>query len=425
MKIENVILGAGIAGLAAAQAARDAGQSATIFEARSQAGGLLDNFTIDGFRFDTAVHLSFANEPEVRQVFDKSKYKTHEPEALNWDKERWIRHPVQNNMYPLPIDEKVDLIAGLAAAPDKEVTNYEDWLISQYGEAIARRWPMVYTEKYWTIPARDLGTDWIGQRVRKADLREVLRGAFTEDDSNTFYAKEMRYPEEGGYKSFIQPLIASAEIRYGFRAVTVDPYKKLIQFENGEIVEFNNLVSTVPLPLLITMIADVPVQIRENAASLFATEIDLISVGFNKPKASPSLWFYIYDKETFAARAYAPDWKSSDNAPAGCSSLQFEIYSSRNRPNFHSSEELKRNTISSIVRMGIASESEILFTHHSRTSFGNVVFDLGMEERRDAVLNWVRRQGINVAGRFGEWAYLWSNQSFMSGLSAGRAAFYN
>ena len=419
----NVILGAGVAGLAAAYEARRMGRNAVIYEARRTAGGLLDNFKVGDFRFDQAVHLSFATETEVRDVFDKSAYHTHLPEAVNWDRSLWLRHPVQNNMSPLQTAEKVELIAGLAEAPTIEVNTYEDWLITQYGEPIARRWPMTYTEKYWTLPASRLGTEWIGQRIRRADLREVLAGAFTEDTPNVFYAKEMRYPEEGGYRKFITPMIETADIRTEMKATRICPTRKDITFANGEIVHYDRLISTLPLPVLISLIPEPPAEIASDAESLFATSIDLISVGFNRPKVSPTLWFYIYDIDIFAARAYAPDWKSLDNVPPGCSSLQFEIYSSRERPMQHSVEELKRNTIDAILKMGLAREDEILFVHHRRLPYGNVVFDLGMEERRDRVLRWVREQGIEVAGRFGEWAYLWSNQSMMSGLQAARAAF--
>ena len=75
--IDIVILGAGIAGLGAALRARELNRQAVVFEARDRAGGLLDNFTVDGFRFDHAVHLSFANEPEVRAIFDRTPYLTH------------------------------------------------------------------------------------------------------------------------------------------------------------------------------------------------------------------------------------------------------------------------------------------------------------------------------------------------------------
>lgn len=105
--------------------------------------------------------------------------------------------------------------------------------------------------------------------------------------------------------------------------------------------------------------------------------------------------------------------------PAGCSSLQFEIYSSPRNPQTHSPEELKADTMMALKKMGLVKgEDEVLFMHHKQLPWGNVVFDLGMEERRALVLNWLEKVGIISAGRFGEWDYLWSNQAFMSGMRA-------
>ncbi len=423
MKVENVVLGGGVAGVAAAYAARRHDRRATIFEARNRAGGLLDNFSIGGFRFDTAVHLSFATEPEVRQIFDRTPYHTHQPESLNWDRERWLRHPVQNNMHPLPSEEKVELLAGLAERAPIEINNYEDWLIYQFGRPIAERWPLVYTEKYWTVPARHLGTEWIGQRVRAADFREVLRGAFTPDTPNVYYAKEMRYPKSGGYRAFIEPMLDSAEIVYDHCVERVDTLRRRVHFTNGREVEYDNLVSTLPLPRLVEMMAEASDDVREAAGSLFATQIDLISIGFNRPDVPPSLWFYIYDRDILASRAYSPNWKSPENAPDGCSSLQFEIYSSSRAPQTRTVEELKANTVAALKTMGLADQPDILFVEHMRLPYGNVVFDVGMEARRDKVRRWVASCGVHVAGRFGEWDYLWSNQSTLSGMRAAEAAF--
>ncbi len=419
----NVILGGGIAGVAAAYGAGQRGLEAVVYEASARAGGLLDHLRIDGFTFDTAVHLSFAGEPEVRAVFDRTPYLTHDPKSLCWDAGHWLKHPVQNNLFPLPAQEKVDLIAGLAEQPPATVNNYRDWLIAQYGAPIAERWPLVYNEKYWTIPVEELGTAWIGQRMRRADLREVLRGAFTDDASNTYYVKEMRYPAEGGYRAFIAPMIEAATLRTGHRAVAIDTRARTVTFANGHAVDYEALVSTIPLPRLVEMLDDVPPEIRDLSDTLFATSVDLISIGFNRPRVSPALWFYIYDRDIQAARAYSPDWKSPRNVPPGCSALQFEIYSSRRRPQVASVEEMKRNTVEAVKRFGLAREDEILFVHHTRLAYANVVFDLGMEARRDRVREWVASRGIHTAGRFGEWDYLWSNQAMLSGLRAAEAAF--
>jgi protoporphyrinogen oxidase len=141
-------------------------------------------------------------------------------------------------------------------------------------------------------------------------------------------------------------------------------------------------------------------------------------VALRTPQVAPSLWLYIYDRDIHAARIYAPSMKSPDNAPPGCGSLQFEIYSSVRRPQQATVAEMTENCLAAMEGMGLARRAEVIFTHHKHLPFGNVVFDLGMEARRDRVRGWIEAQGIRVAGRFGEWAYLWSNQSLLSGMKA-------
>ncbi|GAB6853153.1 hypothetical protein JCM15831A_01770 [Asaia astilbis] len=70
------------------------------------------------------------------------------------------------------------------------------------------------------------------------------------------------------------------------------------------------------------------------------------------------------------------------------------------------------------MRMKIATRHDVVFSHYKYFPFGNVVFDRDMECRRDLVRRWVESEGIMLAGRFGEWDYLWSNQAFMSGRRA-------
>lgn len=411
------ILGGGIAGLGAALRARDLDQQAVVFEAASSAGGLLDNFVVDGFRFDNAVHLSFATEPEVRRIFDRTPYLTHPADSTCFDRDVWLKHPVQNNLFPLPAARKVELIKSFLSRPNiAEPANYEQWLFSQYGEDIARSWPIAYTQKYWGTSAERLSVNWIGNRMRRAELDEILFGAFTGETPNTYYTKEMRYPKVGGYKAFIQSLVDDAEIVLNARVTHIDPGARRIDFADGRKVCYDRLVSTLPLPALISMMSGVPEDVQTAAANLEATSIDLISVGFNVP-LNLDLWFYIYDSDIYASRAYSPSVKSPDNAPPGCSSLQFEIYQ-RGRIARFTPEELKDNVRHAIRKMCLAADKNILFIHHKRLPWGNVIFDLGMEDNRQRVREYLAMHGVMSCGRFGEWDYLWSNQSLLSGYRA-------
>lgn len=411
------ILGGGIAGLGAALRARELGQQAVVFEAGASPGGLLDNFVVDGFRFDNAVHLSFASEPEVRSIFDQTPYLTHPADSQCFDRGVWLKHPVQNNLFPLPAERKLALIKSFIARPNiANPAHYQDWLISQYGEDIASSWPIAYTHKYWGTPPDRLSVNWVGNRMRRAELDEILFGAFTDETPNTYYTKEMRYPEKGGYKAFIKPLIDQADIELNSRVLRVDPVEHILDFEDGKQVNYGRLVSTLPLPVLVEMMAGVPDAVSAAAATLEATSIDLISVGF-KGHLDLDLWFYIYDDDLHASRAYSPSVKSPNNVPAGCSSLQFEVYQ-RGRLARFTPEELKSNVRKAISKMNIASCEDIILMHHKRLPWGNVIFDVGMEEQRQIVRNHLEERNIKSCGRFGEWDYLWSNQSFLSGYKS-------
>lgn len=434
MNDQTIILGGGIAGLSAADYARQLGHIFPIYEASPRAGGLLDSFQLETpqgtWTFDNGVHLAFGNEPEVREIFDRTHSISHEAKSLNWDNGYWLSHPVQNNMYPLPADQKADLIAdlaehlaaGAAAAGAPEINTYRDWLLHQYGDKIAERWPLQYTRKYWTVDAAELGTSWVGSRMRRANLREVLLGAMSPDAPNTYYISSMRYPEQGGYRSFILPLLENAVLHSGHRATKLDNRSRTISFENGHHVSYEQLIATIPLPQLIAIMTDVPDEIRAAAQTLFASAIDLVSIGFNRPSVSPSLWFYIYDPDILAARVYSPSRKSPANSPAGHSSVQFEIYSSSRAPQTASVEDLKENCVRALEKLNLVRRDEIVLLHHKHIPYGNVVFDLGMEQRRDKVRAWVHTQNVHLAGRFGEWEYLWSNQSLMSGRKAAQSA---
>lgn len=416
-QIPIVILGAGVAGLGAAHRAAELGRRAVVFEARPTAGGLLDNFSINGFRFDYAVHLSFATEERVRRIFDRTPFFTHSSDSYCFELDRWLKHPVQNNLFPLAPTERVELIKSFLARPaELGGGDYESWLRHQYGDAIAERYPIRYTRKYWGTPAGDLSTSWIGNRMRRAELDEILFGALTAETPNHYYTKEMRYPKTGGYKAFIQPLLDSADIRCCHHCVAIDTDLRLVHFDNGHVVQYEQLVSTLPLPELTTITRPIPDEVLRSANTLKATSIDLVSVGFKRSLVK-DLWFYIYDEDILASRAYSPSIKSPDNVPEGCSSLQFEIYS-RGKDSHFEPEELKSNTLAALRKMHIATEDDIIVLDHRRIAYGNVIFDQDMERHRARVLDWCRAAGIASCGRFGSWDYLWSNQSFLSGFGA-------
>ena len=246
----TIILGAGISGISAGYHLGLKGFNSTIYEQDSEWGGLCGNFTIDGFRFDKAVHLSFAKSEYVQELFKKSSpILRHKPAASNYYKGHWLKHPAQNNLAPLSADEKISIITDFIKNSSKEhtISDYESWLRAQYGDYFSENFPMKYTRKYWTVDADKLSTTWVGTRMYQPDISEVLRGSYTTETPNTYYADEMRYPAKGGYKSFLNLMAKECNIVLNKKAVSIDTELKQVKFEDGSKKDYKHLVSSLPL----------------------------------------------------------------------------------------------------------------------------------------------------------------------------------
>jgi len=419
-----VILGAGISGIGAGyQVRKDKNNKVILFEKNSSWGGLCDNFTINGFRFDRFVHFSFTNNQEVRELFDKgSKSIFHIPNPSNYYKGTWLKHPAQNNLYSLTNEEKEKILNSFKKRNNKsidEIKNYEEWLRIQYGDYFAENFPMKYTKKYWGVEAKELETKWIGNRMYKPTLEEVEQGMRTKDTPLTYYAKEMRYPVTGGYKSYLNYIAKDLDIRLNHKVREVDIKNKVIYFTNNTQETYDELISSIPLSEMNKVIKNIPENIEKEIKKLRWTSGYIISLGLKNKNIPPYLWFYIYDEDIPFARVYSPSHKSSNNSPEGCSSLQLEIYFENEKEFKFSKEELLEKSIQKLVEMKVIREEDLIVRDIRFEKYANVVFDFNIYEARKKIREYLENIGIKTIGRFGEWDYLWSDQSLISGLEKG------
>ena len=415
----NVILGAGIAGISAAYHLKQKGESSVIFEKNNDWGGLCGFFEIDGFRFDRFVHFTFAKDEKIAELFAKSSpLYAHPPVSYNYWRGCWLKHPAQNNLAPLPIEEKVKIIDSFVNRPRKdvaEISDYAEWLRVQYGDYFAENFPFAYTRKYWGVEAKQLETKWVGNRLHVSPLPEVLRGAFAEQQENFYYTKFMNYPKKGGFRSIMNECRKGLDIRLNKKAVRIDTTAKQVEFADGTVEKYDNLISSLPLPEIIKMISDVPENVQNAAKQLRWTCGYQVSLGFNRPDVAKYLWFYIYDEDVPPARVYSPNLKSPDNAPKGCSSLQAEVFFA-NDAKIADKDEVLRQTVSKLKEICQFKDSDVVVKDIRFEPYANIIFTPEIYKSRKVVREWLQAQGIKTIGRFGEWDYLWSHQAFESGM---------
>ena len=415
------ILGGGIAGISAGYHLGLKNINHIVFEKNEKWGGLCDNFTVENrFHFDYFIHLSFTDSIYVQKLFSQSSdYIIHNPVSSNYFKGHWLRHPAQNNLAPLSTELKTEIILDFIKKPSiSNPENYKEWLVAQFGEYFAEHFPSTYTQKYWTIPAEKMTIDWLGNRFSLPPLEKLLKGAFEEQKENFYYAQEMRYPRKGNYKSFLNLMASKTNIQTQKDAILIDLKTKRIDFADSSNVHYDRLITSLPLPELIPRIKDVPKNILLASEKLLCTSGQLVSLGFNRPDIPKNIWFYIYDEDILPARAYSPSIKSPNNVPNNASSLQFETFYSRFSPKKLSGGSLIEHVVEKGERMKLWTANDIQVSDYREIKYANVVFDFERKKNVTIIHEYLKSKGIHFIGRFGEWDYLWSDQSLLSGKNA-------
>lgn len=413
-----LIIGTGPAGLGAAQQAKALGLDYLILEGAEAPFGHCKSFTLGGIVFDEGPHVSFTKNQRIQEMFAASAGDVIDlkPKMLNYWRGSWIPHPVQTNLRDLPKDVSARIVESMRRRPENDQpANYHEWLLSSFGEVFAADFPQVYTEKYWTVHPSKLTTDWIGERISRPPLDEMIKSAGPAvDGKDHHYFSLFRYPRQGGFQSFLKSSLAAHEgrIHYSSQVARVDLKAKKVVTTTGKAYSYDALITSQALDDL-TGLCEISSGAGEARQNLNCSAVTLYSITYRTEKRPPAHWLYIYDREIPFARLHYP-LTLQDRAGDSIQALQVEIYSSKYLPNPVGFNELEPILLG-LERMGLLKRSDILETDRRHCSHANVIFDHGRKNAATFLLSELAGHKVYPVGRFGKWAYLWSDESFVDG----------
>jgi protoporphyrinogen oxidase len=186
------------------------------------------------------------------------------------------------------------------------------------------------------------------------------------------------------------------------------------------VAQYDALVSSVPLPDLIRMIEGIPQEVLDASKRLACSTCVLVNVGLNRSDLSKAHITYFYDEDICFTRLSFPHMLSASNVPAGMGSIQAEVYfSDKYKPMTGSPDDLIKPVIADLRRCGLLKESDcILFSSAMVLKYANIIFDLDRTAALKTVHGYLDEIGVTYCGRYGDWGYLWTDESFKSGESA-------
>jgi protoporphyrinogen oxidase len=297
MTSKFLVLGAGASGLAFAHAMRSLGErSVLVLEQEHEAGGLCRSAEVGGAPLDIGGgHFLDLRRPAVLEFLFKfmprSEWQEHERVAKIRLGEHEVEHPLEANLWQLPMDEQVDFLESIARSGsvrgEPRPESFEPWIRWKFGARIADSYMAPYNEKIWSMPLGELSTDWL-HKLPAVSFAETLRSCLERRSLGVLPAHgRFLYPRHHGYGEVWRRMGAELgdQLITGCRVESIDLQERVV---NGRF-RAEWIINTIPWKTW-TDAATLPVAVTEAIGSLRHVGIDIDHIEENvHPQAH---WIY-------------------------------------------------------------------------------------------------------------------------------------
>jgi protoporphyrinogen oxidase/glycosyltransferase involved in cell wall biosynthesis len=457
--IECVIVGAGPTGLSAAYHLGQLGAGAMLLERNATVGGWCRSIKDQGFTFDYAGHIMFSNDPYVLKLYDillGDNQHWQMREAWVYSKQVYTRYPFQGALYGLPPDVIKECIIGAVearhgitssaaatpasaqvadccadgtadvanstyCAPASEPRNFEEFIYKVWGAGIARHFAIPYNRKLWTVPLSEMETSWLGGRVPLPDLGEIIDGALQPVAKPMGPNARFGYPKRGGFQALMNGFLPHirGKVELGATAVSLLPREHALVLADGRRLQYEQLISTMPLPELVRLIGNAaPPEVRQAAAGLRHVSIRCVNIGVDRPGVTEKHWIY-YPEDSIFHRIFVQGNASPEcNAPGGFG-FTCEISYSPHKPLPVDGDALIARCVEDCIRTGFLSpDDRVVVANLVDMPYAYVVYDHARAHNVATIRAWMAEHDIVLAGRYSEWEYYNSDHAFLAGKKA-------
>lgn len=424
--MRTIVIGGGLAGVAATHGLLDAGVDVLLLEAGSSLGGLARTEEVDGFLFDFAGHFLHFTAPGSEAYFLAQGVEMEQVErrasvALD---ACVVPYPLQFNLWAVDPSLRGRIVSemqGIARDPrpaEEAPGSLHDLLGSTWGPTMVDLFFRPYNEKMWGRRLEDLPADCLGRFPPTPDL-ELLRRGCTSPVLDSGYNARFWYPRHGGIgawtRALSRPVEAHSRLEWPVRHV--DLHAREVTGPGGEILRYDRLVSTIPLPALLDLCHGSPHDPEQFAH----TSIRNVRVGLRGQLRLDDHWLYLPAKDVMAYRINFPSNVNPHVCPPGCASLSIECRAGQDGQG-PACGQIASDAIEFLRARDLLRVEDVLTVSEVRLSPAYVVHRSPGRSEFDRIRGHLGAHGVYVAGRFGSWDYLSMEGAYLSGLRAAEQA---
>ena len=329
--VENLIIGAGPAGLTTAYSLAKAGAGVCVLEADPRyVGGISRTAHYKGFLFDIGGHRFFSKAKEVVDLWDEIL-----PDDFI-DRPRLSRIYYGGKFYAYPL-RAFEALANLGLiesalcmasfswaklTPIRNPKTFHQWVRNQFGERLFGIFFKTYTEKVWGMSCDEIAADWAAQRIKGLDLLSAVidglkRSLGVRRTAGGAAAKTLiesfRYPRKGPGMMWEA---CAAKITALGGAVVMDTRVTGLAWNAGskiwtittvrgdgasETITARNVISSMPMRELAHALQPAPASLAQADGLKYRDFLTVVLIG-ESSVTIPDNWVYIHDPAVTVGR---------------------------------------------------------------------------------------------------------------------------
>ena len=259
-KLNYLILGAGPAGLTFATRIKEKGvTSFLVLEKESVAGGLCRSAMVDGSPLDIGGgHFLDVRRPAVNaylfRFMARNEWNEYERDSRIMLNGHFIHHPIEANLWEMPIDDQIKYLKSIAAAGCNTgadmPSEFINWIYWKLGAKIAEDYMIPYNKKMFGENINQLGTYWLS-KLPSVNFEDTLRSCLTKHA----YAEQpghahFLYPKKFGYGEVWGRMADSIKenMQYNKTVTSINFDSNTVTTFDGERYTADNIICTIPWP---------------------------------------------------------------------------------------------------------------------------------------------------------------------------------
>ncbi len=434
------VIGAGPAGATAAYALAKKGVEVHLYEASPHVGGMARSIEMWGQTVDIGPHRFFSSDTRVNKLWLDVIGKDYKMV------DRLTRIFFRNKFYHYPI-KAFDALKNLGVweatlcmlsygvqrlKPGKEDlgTTFESWVSARFGKRLYNHFFKTYTEKLWGIPATELDSEFATQRIKKLSLWEAVKSAFLGgggekhktlvdqfayplNGTGEVYNRMRDYVKKNGGKVYLRTPVAEL--------VTSGKTVRGIKLESGEVRNYDEVVSSMPLTLLVSRLKNVPKDVEKANKSLKFRNTVIVYLQVRAQNIFPDNWIYVHSSELRTGRiTNFKNWVPSINNGKKEAILALEYWCFDEDDFWHWTDaQYVALAKEEIVKTGLIKPKQILDGKVVRVPKCYPVYRSGYKRPLKKVEKFLRQyKKLQIIGRYGAFKYNNQDHSILMGIMA-------